>query len=131
MLIQGIDDEPDPNQNPHYQLDQSTVFRAGHSTAGSMDSQADPSRPSVMLPTPSGKEKKPGYFSTALKSLKQLNAYITQSKKPKNTPQERSQAKQEDIPFEDFNAQLKQIKREKTPDKAVFKIDDDEDCDTI
>jgi len=37
-------------------------------------------RSSVILPKPSGKEKKKGYFSKVVKSLKSLNKYIYKTK---------------------------------------------------
>lgn len=65
-----------------------------------------------MLPGPSGKEKKDGYFSGVLKSLKTLNKYISTAKKSQSTPQQRAMQKEEDLAFDDFNAQLKQIRKE-------------------
>lgn len=95
MLIEGIDDEePAPNnQNSNYRLDESTVYRAppsakkpGHEREDSSMSSAV--RSSVILPKPSGKEKKKGYFSGVVKSLKALNKYIYKTKAKQAGPQQ-------------------------------------------
>jgi hypothetical protein len=86
MIIEGIDDEPDqqqmanPNQNSNYKLDDTTVFRAEGTYSNHLRQESTEMRSSVILPKPSGKEKKKGYFSKVVKSLKSLNKYIYKTK---------------------------------------------------
>ena len=85
MLIEGIDDEPEAhspptNQNNRYSLDDTTVYRAPGTFSNTKVLTSDDVRSSVILPKPSGKEKKKGYFSSVIKSIKSLNKYIYKTK---------------------------------------------------
>jgi len=107
MLIEGIDDDlpefdqhqaaqKNNNQNNSYALDDSTLYRApGTETiqdnTGSSGEQREEEegaegtpaavvRSSVLMPKASGKEKKKGYFSKVIKSLKSINKYIYRTK---------------------------------------------------
>ncbi len=140
MLIEGIDDDPLPNainQNSHYALDDTTVYRAPSATGSHQRQDSTQVRSSVILPRPSGKEKKKGYFSKVVKSIKSLNKYIYKTKAsqglPPDAPAESLQtpAKGRPTDIASFHDQLNQIKLGQKlahdEDVGVFAIGSDED----